>query len=468
MSLPANLYRPLLLLALPLSIPSLADDSARIQALEKQLQQQQALMQQQQQMLNQMQQEIKRLKGGQPALVQSDSSQIPTRSSTASTQATTQQIAIEKPRTSVTAYGHLQLDMIHDFNRVDPDYEATLRPSTIPTNDGRYGQDGSSLLSVRQSQMGLRGSTETPMGEVKGWFEFDMFGTGNNTGDTTFNLRHAWVEIGGLGFGQTNSTFMDISIFPNVIDWWGPSGMVFNRNPQIRYTWFGDNNEIAVALEKPNGSFNTGIFGQLSPVIDERASVRTEYPDLTSHYRSEHDWGHWQLAGVLRKLEFETTCPGDPSTCLPDNHPRTEETGWGVNLTGSINTVGQDQLKFGVVYGEGIASFMNDGGVNLAPGDNTIEAVPVLGTTLYYDRYWSNRWSSSIGVSINDADVRNQQADEEFDKGTYASVNVLYTPYPEFLIGLEALYGEHKDVGGNVGEDFRTQLTFKHKFSASF
>ena len=39
--------------------------------------------------------------------------------------------------------------------------------------------------------------------------------TGSDAGDTKFNLRHAWVEMGGLGFGQTNSTFMDISIFPN-------------------------------------------------------------------------------------------------------------------------------------------------------------------------------------------------------------------------------------------------------------
>ncbi|GAB3101499.1 hypothetical protein G8770_14430 [Aestuariicella hydrocarbonica] len=478
-----------ILIGLSVSLPALADDSERIQQLEQRLEEQRAIMERQQQMLETLRTEVERLKG-EPLTISTPPSSDPSAGpkpatiasppdQTAANQTSQDTIiyASEK-KGALQLYGHLQLDVIHDFNRVDPDYAATLRPSAIPTVDGSFGQDGETRLSVKQTQLGLKGSLFTPVGEVNSWFEFDMFGTGSDTGQTTFNLRHAWVEIGRLGFGQTSSTFMDISIFPNTIDWWGPAGMVFNRNPQVRYTWTGKSsgsgtlngggNELAIALEQPNASFNTGIFGELSPVIDERASTRTEYPDLTAHWRSVHDWGHLQLAGVLRKLEFETICPGDPASCLSNNRPKDDETGWGVNFTGVLNTFGHDQLKFGVVYGEGIASFMNDGGVNLAPEDNAIEAVPILGTTLYYDRYWSPRWSSSLGVSVNDADVRNQQADSEFDRGSYASVNLLYTPYPDFIIGLEALYGEHKDVGGRTGEDFRTQLTFKHKFSTGF
>lgn len=442
-------------LALALLPPgsALAADTDRIRELERQLTEQKALMLQQQRMLERMEAELQQLKGAEPE-----------------PPAATVRQAAGKPPAEAEApdhaldlqlYGHLQLDAIHDFKRVDPDYEATLRPSTIPTVDGTFGDDGSTLLSVRQSTMGLRGGADTPVGLVKGWFEFDMFGTGSNTGDTTFNLRHAWVEIGGLGFGQTNSNFMDIGIFPNVVDWWGPSGMAFNRNPQLRYTWALGEDEFALALEQPNASFNTGIFGEISPAFDDAATARTELPDLTARYRLAGHWGHLQLAGVLRRLEFETRG-------TPNNEPKFEDTGWGLNFTGAINSVGRDQIKFGLVYGEGIASFMNDGGVNLAPENFEEEPVPVLGTTLYYDRYWSGQWSSSIGFSINDANVRNQQADAEFDKGIYASANLLYTPYPAFLIGLEALYGRHEDVGGRSGEDFRTQVTFKHKFSTKF
>ena len=43
-------------------------------------------------------------------------------------------------------YGFLQLDAIQDFNRVNPDWDATLRPSRIPTVDGQFGGDGQSIF----------------------------------------------------------------------------------------------------------------------------------------------------------------------------------------------------------------------------------------------------------------------------------------------------------------------------------
>lgn len=449
------------LVTTPLFAAESASDAQRIELLEKQLAEQRAMMEQQQQMLETMSEELRALKDSQvtvapgaPGEPRRDADQL-----TADEEAIL--VAAKKKKAegfSADWYGHVQLDAIYDFKRVDPDYESTLRPSTIPTQSNTFGDNGRTVVSVKQTALGFRGELPTKWGPIKSWFEFDLFGTGGDAGSTTFNFRHGWVEIGGLGFGQTNSNFMDISIFPNVVDWWGPSGMVFNRNPQLRYTWFNGDSSFAVALEKPNGSFNTGIFGEISPEFGDAATDNTPLPDLTAHYRSVHDWGHVQLAGVLRKLEFETRG-------TPGNEPSDDDTGWGLNLTSAINLFEKDQLKLGVVYGEGIASFMNDGGVNLAPDDFQAVAVPILGVLAYYDRYWSDRWSSSIGFSVNDADPRNQQADSEFDTGKYGSINLLYTPHPSLLFGVEGMFGEHEDVAGRTGRDYRTQFTFKHKFS---
>ena len=433
-------------------------DAQRIEVLEQQLASQQAMMERQQQMLESMAAQLEALRRA--------SGDDRTEVSTGADIDIVQEGEGVEPdwdteKLAVNFYGHIQLDNIYDFKRVDPDYESTLRPSNIPTQSGTFGDDGVTVVSAKQTALGFRGELPTKYGPVKSWFEFDLFGTGGDAGSTTFNFRHGWVELGGLGFGQTNSNFMDISIFPNVVDWWGPSAMVFNRNPQVRYTWRNEDtgSQFAVALEKPNGSFNTGIFGEISPEFGEAAKDKTSLPDLTAHYRSNQDWGHVQLAGVLRKLEFETRG-------TPGNQPSDEELGWGLNLTSVIKSVGRDELKLGVVYGEGIASFMNDGGVNLAPDDFDVKAVPRLGVTAYYDRYWSDHWSSSIGVSINDADTQGQQADFEFDSSTYASTNLLFTPHPNLLFGLEFLFGEHEDVAGRTGRDYRTQFTLKHKFSS--
>ena len=61
-----------------------------------------------------------------------------------------------------------------------------------------------------------------------------------------------------------------------------------------------------------------------------------------------------------------------------------------------------------VVYGEGIASYMNDGGVDMAPTaiapapagalpQIVPTSVPLVGVMAYYEHNWSSRWSSSMG-----------------------------------------------------------------------
>ena len=49
---------------------------------------------------------------------------------------------------------------------------------------------------------GVRSSTPTALGELKTTFEFELFGTGVDEGQTTFRLRHAYGELGAFGAGQ--------------------------------------------------------------------------------------------------------------------------------------------------------------------------------------------------------------------------------------------------------------------------
>src|SRR5438045_2352016 len=71
--------------------------------------------------------------------------------------------------------------------------------------------------------------------ELKTQSEFEVFGPGVDEGQTTFRLRHAYGELGAFGAGQTWSPFMDPDVFPNSLEYWGPTGMVFFRNVQLRW-----------------------------------------------------------------------------------------------------------------------------------------------------------------------------------------------------------------------------------------
>ena len=88
---------------------------------------------------------------------------------------------------------------------------------------------------------------------------------------------------------------------------------------------------------------------------------------------------------------------GDPALGrLPDHdsasgNPSGSVTGWGLNLNGWLNTFGKDRIVGQLVYGHAIASYMNDGGVDIAPNANLqAEAVPSLGGFVYYDHYWND------------------------------------------------------------------------------
>jgi len=383
--------------------------------------------------------------------------------------------AENEKRARLDVYGFAQLDAIHDFARVDPDWNATLRSSRIPVTcprDAGCGNEGETILSVRQSRLGFKGFLPTRFGEMKTIFEFDLFGVGEDAGQTTFRLRHAWGELGDFGAGQTWSLFMDPDVFPNTVDYWGPSGMVFLRNPQVRWSpWFlrTENLKVSFAIEAPGSGVDEGKLN----LLDENLQVDAwnTYPDLTTQVRYAGDWGHVQLAGIFRALGFEGTSP------LTGNDFRGREAGWGVNASHVLNlgvvheAVERDQILLQLVYGHGISNYMNDGGVDLAPdrfGPGAgATAVASIGWLAYYNRTWNDQWTSSFGFSEHRQDTTAGQADGAMDTIQYLSVNTLYHPIPEMLVGPEVLWGTRSNRDGDQGTDTRVQLSFKYNFAGT-
>ena len=99
------------------------------------------------------------------------------------------------------------------------------------------------------------------MGDLTVRFEFDMFGTGSDEGQTTMRLRYAYGQLGKFLVGQATSPFMDDDVWPNTVEYWGPSGMVFYRNVQVRYMPINDaDKELWIALERPGAGADKGTI----------------------------------------------------------------------------------------------------------------------------------------------------------------------------------------------------------------
>ena len=211
----------------------------------------------------------------------------------------------------------------------------------------------------------------------------------------------------------------------------------------------------------PSSRQTTGNIRIVDPTLGAAIHGSEEVPDFTAHWRHTGDWGHVQLAGIVRQIRYET----DGTV---NNEPKGHETGWGLNLTGNIKVFQKDTIHLGVVYGEGIASYMNDGGVDLAAGGTIdfphAEAVPLLGIVAWYDHYCDPAWSTSIGYSLTQVDNTSLQLEDAFHRGEYASINLLWTPDPSLLFGGEFMWGQREDNDGETGDDVRFQFSAKYSW----
>ncbi len=113
-------------------------------------------------------------------------------------------LAQEEPKKekSLEIYGFVMTDMGYNFNQIHPDWFDVIRTTKLPAFKDQYGSEGNTYFSVRQTRLGVKGYTNTPLGELKTIFEFELFGTGVDAGQTTFRLRHAYGELGKIGVGQ--------------------------------------------------------------------------------------------------------------------------------------------------------------------------------------------------------------------------------------------------------------------------
>ena len=154
---------------------------------------------------------------------------------------------------------------------------------------------------------------------------------------------------------------MDIDVFPNTVEYWGPCGMVFFRNVQFRYMPIQGDNRLTIALERPGASADQGVYSDRIELQNIRG--RFPLPDLSFEFRKAGKFGYMELAGILRRMEWEDLDPNSPDLSG-------SATGWGINLSTNLNLGNKDIFRGQLVFGEGIQNYMNDAPVDVAIDGN--------------------------------------------------------------------------------------------------
>lgn len=375
-------------------------------------------------------------------------------------------VAPEPALPRLDIYGYTMLDNGENFGRIDPLWFDVVRPSKLPSFSGEFGRDYNWFSSVRQSRLGFKGFIPTSRGPINTIFEFELFGTGVDAGQTTFRLRHAWGEFWQIGAGQTWSPFMDPDVFPNSLEYWGPNGMVFFRNVQLRWTpWNTGKSNAMVALERPGASADQGIYRDRIEL--QNINPRFPWPDLSGHVRLGESWGHIQVAGIVRAIRWDDVLTTDQFNLDGS------AVGWGVNVSSNI-LIAKDTVRLQAVYGEGVENYMNDApeDIGIVPNpSNPIKPIlgkplPILGIVAFLDHTWSDKFTSTAGYSMVDIDNTEGQAPNAFKRGHYALANLLYYPVKGVMMGGEFQFGRRVNKSnGFAFNDYRLQFSFRFNFA---
>jgi Glutaminase/DcaP outer membrane protein len=374
--------------------------------------------------------------------------------------------AQEPPKPSFEVYGFAMLDIGQNFTQIHPDWFDTLRLTKLPKFENEFGEDNSTFMGVRQSRMGVRSSTPTELGELKTIFEFELFGTGVDSGQTTFRLRHAWGELGPLGAGQYWSPFSDPDVYPNTLEYWGPTGIPWFRNVQLRYTAVStDTSNLMLALARPGASGDQGVYADRIELEGIRA--RFPLPDFAAAYKYTGDWGYVRTAGILRRIKWDDTL--DDAFDLSG-----DATGWGWNVSSNLKAGSSDVLRMQFTVGEGVQNEMNDSPVDIGIENNPSNLVtpivgkpiPIVAVSVFLDHTWNKKYSSAVGYSWQDNDNTDAQAADAFRTGHYALGNLLYYPAPNVMFGGEFQWGRRENFSDGFSSDgVKVQFSFKYNFS---
>jgi hypothetical protein len=376
--------------------------------------------------------------------------------------------AQERTKPEINFYGQVMTDAGYNFNQVNPLYWDVMRPTQLPSYKNEYGTDGNVFFSVRQTMLGLWGYVPTSKGELKTRFAFDLYGVGPNAGQTTFHFLYAWMEWWKFGVGWTWSQFCDFGIFPNMVEYWGPSGMSLCKNVIISYIPIQGDNRLSIALERPGASADQGVYRDRIELVD--VAPKFSLPDLTAVYTMTRNWGYVRLAGVVRRIKWI-----DQGTDQYDLSG--QAIGWGFNLSTNLKLGKKDVFKGGVITGKAIQNFMNDAPTDIAIQNNfsdTISPVkgvplPVVSFSTYLDHRWNEKFSSTVGYSAVFTDNTDGQAANAFRQGQYASINLLYYPVENLMAGLELQWIKRNNYNdGWTSMATKIQVSFRYNFSVFF
>ena len=346
--------------------------------------------------------------------------------------------------------GYAKLDVLHDIGPAQGLYNYV---PGIPLDDTAPAERrGQTKLHARESRIVMETRTPEAFGSVTAatLLEADFLtdeGSETQTNSARLRLRRYFGVLGRVLAGQHWSNFMDLEVIPETVDDAGPSGQIFIRQPQLRYTHpLGDGSECAVSVE--NGSADIVVADESDP------SPLQRLPDFIGRCMTSWAWGHISSSALLR--EFRIDDGGSRSSA---------SFGYGFGLSGSLR-LRRDRILYELNGGHGIGRYIIDlaGYGARLDGEGGVEPLLEAGGFVAYEHWWSHAVRSTVLVSRTKLFSCTSGAvscggPSGLNRMTQSiHANVYWDVTSTVEIGLEYSRGSRETLGGDSGHSDRVQL----------
>lgn len=383
--------------------------------------------------------------------------------------------------TTVKLNGYFKLDAIYDF---EDDHGVSLGPSdAIGTLDGKgtdHPGDADTGMSIKQTRLKLSTTTPTPIGDVGGYIEMDLYGRGDFGFDSgpQPRVRRAYLTMplgpGTLLAGRDWSTFSDFN-YGTMLNFYGPQAQLFERQAQLRYTLpVDDNTTVDFSLENPGGgtvlagdSTDPNFLGIQDQTIADSGSAsggtENTIPDIAVRLQSTAGPLSFQAAAIGRHLSADIndgSLKGDEDSTI----------GYGLDLGGSLALPTGTTFMLTGVYGEGIGKYFYApaGGADAyVTNDGELEAIERYGFIGTISQELTSSLTTNVvygkGFSENPDDYVGS-TDDLHDESSTIAVNLLYTPVDPLTFGIEYNRSDYERISGENAHAQNVQFSTIYNF----
>ena len=346
----------------------------------------------------------------------------------------------------VKLMGSVRVNGYYDFNGMTS--TEGFKPYEIPVGEDKIPGLSGVYFGARQSRFGIEGTANTKVGSIKTYIEVDFA----SQTSSYFRLRHAFAEWNFWKLGYTWTTFMDNASLPTTVEFEGPNSSTSKRHGLIRYERkFEDQSIFGVSIESPKADY----YNPNDSLIENASNQRNI--DLAGRYKYYNRWGHVQVAGILRNIDF-----------LQNGKMETKR-GGGILLSTTIHINEKNQINSQYSIRKGIAYYyvgFSEKQLDAVYNPNTKKMMMkgIQGGFINYSYQYNKQFIFSAIVGLSS--IKNEEFEDgnSFKASQYFAVNTFYNPIETISLGMELTTGSRKNFDSQKGNASRISLLAKFDF----